>query len=579
MIPSGYTLDPDAFDPVAGPDFSGAELFRCCVARTLLSYNGQPTGKGGAVLRPDLAMAMPEVSADGLTWTFHLRAGIHYAPPLQQTEIVAADYIRSLERLARLNQQPLTFWSVIRGFDDFVAGKTSSIAGLESPDGHTLVVRLTQPTGDLGYRLGFFVIIPIPALPGDPSAASGVATGHDDGYGAFFVSSGPYMIEGSDKLDFSLPPKQQQPVAGLDPGRSLTLVRNPSWSAANDPLRPAYVDRIVISYASSNAEAVAKQDAGEVDLVVSFGQQNEALAAQIRAYGSDPRHGRVDVESADAVRYLSMNLAVPPFDDLHVRRAVAYAIDRAAIVRILGGSTRALVTGHVALDSMEENALLTFDPYRKKDAAARIAAGRAEMALSAYDPDRDGLCDVAACRNILAISRAGTGGPPPAIYDQIRQDLASVGLMIDVRPLPFGDFFNQLNDPKTHTPIGMGYIFGKDYPNGADYFVASFESSAIGQFLENASLVGASPDQLRSWGYAVTAVPNVDDRIAQCLPLVGTAQTRCWTALDQYMMEDVVPVVPLDSANDAHVIPSRIIGYSYDQSMNDPAFDRIAVKH
>jgi len=579
--PNACLLDPNAQCPAAkAPEtVTAGELFQCCLARSLLSYSGQPTDKGGADLRPDLATAMPEVSTDGLTWTFHLRAGIYYAPPLPHTEIVAADFIRPLERLARLLKgargSPL---SVLRGFDDFAAGTTSSIGGLEASNPHTLVIHLTHPQGDLGYWLASFGIVPIPALPADPAAPFGVATGHDDAYGAFFVSSGPYMIEGSDKLTFSLPPAQQQPVSGLVPDRSLTLVRNPSWIAATDPLRPADADRIVLSYGRSDADAVAQQDRGAVDLVLSWAQQNQPLTDQIAAYQSNPHRGRVDVEPEDAVRYVSMNLAVPPFDDLHVRRAIAYAIDRAAIVKELGGSVHASMTGHIALDSMEDNALLSFDRYRTQDAAARVATARAEMALSPYDPDHDGLCDVAACRNVLALARAGPGGPPTAIYDQIRQDLGTVGITIDVRPLSVNDFFDQIGDPRSHTRLGMGWIFGKDYPNGSDYFVSSFDSIAIERGA-NYSLVGATPDQLKSWGYAVRTVPNVDDRITRCWSLVGNAQTRCWTALDQYMMEQVLPVIPLSSLNRARVIPSRIVAYSYDQSWTVPALDRIAVKH
>jgi ABC-type oligopeptide transport system substrate-binding subunit len=54
---------------------------RCCLLRTLLSYQGAPTSQGGATLRPDLAASMPTVSDDGLTWTFRIRQGLQYAPP------------------------------------------------------------------------------------------------------------------------------------------------------------------------------------------------------------------------------------------------------------------------------------------------------------------------------------------------------------------------------------------------------------------------------------------------------------------------------------------------------------------
>ena len=65
------------------------ELLRCCLARTLLMPDDRPGHAGGLV--PDLASTMPVVSTDGLIWTFRLRSGLTYAPPLDHTPIVAAD--------------------------------------------------------------------------------------------------------------------------------------------------------------------------------------------------------------------------------------------------------------------------------------------------------------------------------------------------------------------------------------------------------------------------------------------------------------------------------------------------------
>src|SRR5207302_2921903 len=136
----------------------------------------------------------------------------------------------------------------IEGFSAYAKGETDSIAGLQTPDSHTLVVRLVTPAGDLAYRMALNYVSPLPALPNQPDAAYGVATGHDDGLTGFIVSSGPYMLEGADKVNFSLPAAGQVGAAGVRAGRSITLVRNPSWSAGNDPLRGAYVDRIVLDY-------------------------------------------------------------------------------------------------------------------------------------------------------------------------------------------------------------------------------------------------------------------------------------------------------------------------------------------
>jgi peptide/nickel transport system substrate-binding protein len=577
---------PDAttLDPVLNSASGTLEYLRCCVGRTLLSYNGKPTADGGANLHPDLAVAMPTVAADGLTWTFRVRAGIHYAPPFQRTEITAADFVRTLERDTNLSSVTLLpFYSVIKGFTEFAAGKTSTIAGLETPDAHTLVVRLTQPTGDLGYRFSLSLLLPTPALPSNRSAQYGVATGHDDGYGGFLVASGPYMVEGSGNLDFSLPPNQQKPASGLVPGQSLTLVRNPSWSAASDSLRAAYVDRIVILPSTTRAEAAALVDSGSADLAMYAGPPPGAPLDQIRAYQANTSLGRVDLRAQDSILYLSMNLAVPPFDDIHVRRAVAYAIDRPAALAAFG-SLNGSVTGHIAPDSMEDNALLTYDPFLKADAASRLEAAKAEMRQSRYDADGDGICDVPACRNfrVLGISSPQDISRPP-LEETIPAALTGIGLIADLQQVSPQNFFTQLGDPTTHTPMGIGMEFGKDYPNGGDFFGVLFASSAITLATgANFSLIGATPDQLRTWGYSVStvpSVPSVDDRIAQCIPLVGASQTRCWTALDQYLVTEVVPVIPLVSINSVQVVPSRVVNYSFDQYAVLPALDRIAVKH
>ena len=72
---------PNALDPQIGVTLDSGELFRCCLLRTLVSHTGRSYRDGGAGLQADLATQLPDVSADGLVWTFHLRRSLHYAPP------------------------------------------------------------------------------------------------------------------------------------------------------------------------------------------------------------------------------------------------------------------------------------------------------------------------------------------------------------------------------------------------------------------------------------------------------------------------------------------------------------------
>ena len=80
-----------------------------------------------------------------------------YAPPKEDTEITAQDFIRAMERTAnpKANVGGYSFYySVIEGFDDFGAGDADTISGLAAPDTHTLEITTTSPIGDIELPLG-----------------------------------------------------------------------------------------------------------------------------------------------------------------------------------------------------------------------------------------------------------------------------------------------------------------------------------------------------------------------------------------------------------------------------------------
>lgn len=568
--------DPATLDPQLEYEPTAFELLRCCLVRTLLSYTGQLTRDGGGELRPDLASELPQVSDDGLTWTFRLRPGLRYAPPLEDVEIRAVDFITAFERDARLaGRVAYSFWySGIEGFDAFAAGEAESITGLEAPDDHTLVVRLTRPQGDFGHRVAMPAISPIPPHPTDPTAEFGVATGHDDGYGRFLVASGPYMFEGSGALDISAEAEDVQPVSGLDPGRRVALVRNLSWERSSDPIRPAYVDRIVLTAGGSLEDAQGLVDRDEADLVFYAGPPPQVPEEAVERYRADPDLGRVEITPRDLVYSLAMKLAIPPFDDVHVRRAANLAVDKAALIEHLGGHLIGRVATHVVPDGIEGNLLAGYDPYPPTEQGPDLARAREEMALATrYDRNGDGTCDVEACRDVPALELRPPA-PLPVLGELVRSDLARIGIHLQLRVLDFDPWFEVVTDPTSHNAIDVSTPWAKDFVNASSFLTPLFHSSNVaGSF----SLVGASPSQLRQWGYTVRDVPSVDSRIDQCAAIVGDAQTECWARLDQYIMEEVVPYVPLRVDHQVVLVPKRITAFSFAQLTTLPALERLAV--
>jgi peptide/nickel transport system substrate-binding protein len=562
-------------------------LFRCCLLRTLLASPGRPTEDGGSELRPDLAAAMPKVSRDGLTWTFRLKEGLRYAPPFQNVEIVAQDFIRALEREGDRKALPdgigyEFYYSVIEGFDEFRVEDADSISGLEAPDEHTLVVHLNEPAGDLGHRLAMAATAPIP---------DGASEGHDADYSRFLVASGPYMLKGSEDMDFSVPPREQVPASGIAPGKSITLVRNPSWDPESDELRPAYVDRIEITLGPSlwpREEAMLdslrkmsrQMDAGAFDLVLFQGLWPQSPARQVRSYQSDPElRDQVFVNSGGTgIRYISINTAVPPFDDVHVRKAFNLVVDKAALIRLEGGGRllAGRIAGHIVPDSLTSNLLLEYDPYATPGHRGDVAAARDEMARSGYDRDGDGRCDGPSCTGAVALSFDNK--KRAAI---VRDNLEKIGIEIDLRFFSDPpDLFTVLQDPTNKVALGIAVGWSVDFLNGSQFFppgVGLFDRASITGG-NNVSLLGATREQLEEWGYDVTSVPSIDDKINECLPLVGTEQVQCWAEADQLLMEEVVPWVPLWVQGYVRTVSDRVAAYSFDQFTGSPALERIALK-
>jgi peptide/nickel transport system substrate-binding protein len=573
-----YVLDPQ-FEYLA----SYLELYRCCLLRTLFSYSGQPSSHGGAVLHPDLAVSKPQVSDDGLDWTFHLKRGLHYAPPFQRREIASGDIIRAVQREVSFGDNGgfPSYYTVIEGANAFAAHKADSISGLEAPDAHTLVVHLTEPTGDLDYRFSIPVTAPIPP---------GAARGHELGYGRYLVSSGPYMIAGSEKMNFALPPDQQKPASGLVYryalrgekvvilGReSLTLVRNPSWDAASDRLRKAYPDRIELEMRggpnSEQRRNAGKVDRGALDVILD----DSARFEQARRYERSPvLRKRLHVNPEAGVEFITMNLAVRPFDDVHVRRALNFALNREALTKI---ENRASVfgpvtpTAHLFPDSVEGDLLATYDPY---PLGGDIAAARTEMARSRYDRDHDGRCDSPLCRNVVAY------GIPHQIWAlrgadaSIRRDFALVGVFLSIKHASLKAQFGTLGRPSTHAPMSTNSGWLVDFPDGAGFEPVLKSPREAGN--NDFSLLGATSRQLDRWGYQARSVPSVNAKIAECRSLLGGPRTRCWAELDQLLTERIVPWVPRAQYEFAEATSARVAHYSFDVFAPGPALDRIALK-
>ena len=315
----------------------------------------------------------------------------------------------------------------------------------------------------------------------------------------------------------------------------MTLVRNPSWK--DDNLRPAYVDGIDVQIGATSTDLANKVDDGEID----FDMSGVPPQSQLQAYESDPtKKSQVHTNPADGIRYLAMNMAVPPFDDIHVRKAMEWVIDKDALRRTRGGPLFGDIAGHFIPPSMLPGVAdaQTYNPYATPGNQGDLAKAKAEMAQSKYDTNHDGICDASACSGILTVT--DNADPYPSQNAIITADVAKIGLKLDVKT---GDRYTFMYDkcltPGDHAAFCPSIGWGKDYPDALTFVPPTLGAASIGSF--DIPMAGASPAQLKQYGYTsafgVTSVPSFDPEFSKCEAIpIGQARTDCWFDADKQVM-------------------------------------------
>lgn len=279
-------------------------------------------------------------SADGLRWTFHLRPEARWS---NGDPVTAEDFL----------------FTIRRALDPALAAPTAPffapLAAATAPDPHTLLLTLKQPWPDLPH-----LVASGPWLPVHPATltAHGGATARDGAWTrpGNHVGNGPFVL------------------TAWAPGQHLAAAPNPRyWQAARVHLGGL---RFQI-YDSGDTEERAFR-AGQVDitLAVPFTKLGGYAPPVLRR---QPLH---------ETRYLAFNVRRPPLDDARVRRALALAVDREALVAAVtkGGQQPARHFLPPGLGGHRSDLDLT---RPAASAAAALAEARALLAAAGY-PDGAG---------------------------------------------------------------------------------------------------------------------------------------------------------------------------------------------
>jgi peptide/nickel transport system substrate-binding protein len=556
----------DNFDPTGEYLGDAFGIFDNLLVRTLVGYNHDANAAGNQIV-PDIATSVPKPTNGGKTYTFHLKSGIKFSPPVNRA-VTSHDFVTAMDRLANPKDggEYAFYYSPIKGWDAYAAGKAKTISGISTPNDSTIVFNLTAPTGDFLYRMA------MPATGPMPAEVTKCFEGQPGKYSGDLISTAGYMLKGIDKVDASSC-ANLKPAEGFSALSLIDLVRNPNYDQKTDPTRKNYVDEVRFIIDASSTDIANKVEAGQLDMwtgsIPPSVLKKYATSSSLKQYFHQ--------NSGDRTWYLTLNLTQPPFDDIHVRKAMNWIIDKAALRQTWGGPTVGTIANHIVPDTLFNFKLQEFTPYKTPGDHGSVAKAKAAMKGSKYSTGSSGMCDASACKNVLLVS--DTRSVDPGMVATIEQDARKIGITFKVRQI--NGAYPTIQTPSKNVPIAERPGWGKDFADPVTFFAPLFDGrTIIPNGNQNYSLVGITQAQCTKLHVTGDCknVPSVNSQIDKCEPLLGNARVVCYENLDKYLMLKVVPWVPWMWSTVTRITSTNVTHYQFDQFSTTPAYAMISVK-
>jgi peptide/nickel transport system substrate-binding protein len=360
-------------------------------------FNGLVRFKPGTMnpetIEPDLAQSW-EASPDQLSWTFHLRKGVQCNNGYG--ELSADDVVFSLKRASDPK---------ISSFSSDYA----EVASIEAPDAATVQLKFKRrPPSVLGiltnYQGGNIVCKKAMEKLGDDFRTKAVGTG-------------PFAVE------------------SYTPNQSVTLVANKSYFRGAPK-----IDRIVYRYIPSDATRDLAYSSGEIDLL--YGRQDQVWVERMKSLP----HTVVDVFGPGELSDINLNITKKPLDDLRVRQAMAYGVNRADLVKFKGALTAreaVSIIPHDYLGTDEHAPLYPYNPAKAKQLL--MAAGYPDgLKITVIQTSLPSMLNtmqiVQAQLKKVGIDLQLEVVDHPTFHAQIRKDL-SMAVMYAAARLPVADVY------------------------------------------------------------------------------------------------------------------------------------------
>jgi peptide/nickel transport system substrate-binding protein len=456
-----YTLPSDAksLDPQTQSSYNTHIAVGSTYSKLVDYKTGPDIPYGASELEGDLAETW-DVSPDGLNWTFNLRKGVkwHNTAPVNGREFTSADVVCTMDRIRALPGQQV--------------GQLATVASWAAPDPYTVVFTLKTPYAEFDTNMAghFMWILPCEGTSGQFDLNTQA------------IGTGAYVME----------------TWARDQER--ILVKNPDYYVEGQP----YIDRIEVSIVPDQASSLAAFRTGKTDFLSTL-SLDKTQAEKVLA--EDPT-AILFREAGLTETRVFMNQAKAPFDKLEVRRAVALAIDRKAMVAAIraGGNETGPVSPTLfgGLPTEESAKLQPYDPEQAKQLLAQA-----------------GLPEGFTTKMIVT---DGYGANVVREAQWVQEDLAKVGIKVELDVQDYATYFTESWAKKNYD---MGYGLQTPFLAADDYLTGEWLSTGA-----------------RNW-YGIND-PQLDQMInAQRGELDDAKREQMLLDTQRYIIENVSNPVPL----------------------------------
>ncbi|HUO37502.1 MAG TPA: ABC transporter substrate-binding protein, partial [Mycobacterium sp.] len=476
---------------------------------TLVRYADKP-GVAGTDIVPGTAN-LPVVSDGGKVYTFTMRAGAKFS---DGKPITPADVKYSFERL--MNPKVATgtggYFTSLIGANAYMAGKATDIPGITTT-ATTIAFHLSQPDGAFLYKAALPTTCPVPVgTPMKPIETGSLEMNY---------ASGPFKI------------------ASYSPSRQLVLVFNKNYDQALGVR--GHVAKIVFQIGAQSTQSVLQIQAGQLDFQVS----NLATADIIKLSQNKALADQVHDSPRPSLTYIFLNNEVPPLNNVDVRKAINYAVNRTAILAQWGGPLAGAPSDQIIPAGQADYKQYNIYPNTPNLAMAKKLMKESGVKLPVT----------------LALR---TQNDTPGFINMaqvIQANLKPIGINVQIVGTPNSVNSSFITNWKAHVPMGIE-PWSLDFPDGEAIINTGLDPSQP----------NGPPNMARFGDKAfIPAFTNV-------LALQGQARVTGYENLDRQIMSQQAPYAPLFNPKWYDFVSKRLGGYVYSEAMDAINYNTLYIK-